>query len=613
MPRVSGCLISLAFILFAATATAHREGGELPAPRDVARLEIDAAEEAVPWTHLDFGNDAENFQFLAVSDKTGGNRKGVFPDALRKARLLQPEFIISVGDLIQGYTEDVAEIGRQWNEFEGLLEGFEIPFFYVPGNHDVSNPVMAGIWLERFGRNYYHFRYRDVLFLCLDSEDGKRAHIGEKQVAYFEKALADNPDVRWTLLFVHRPLWLQNEIDPGWLAVESAIEDRAYTVLAGHVHRYTKYVRKDRRYIVLATTGGGSDLRGPDMGEFDQVAWVTMTDKGPLLANLLLDGIWDEDIYTERTKALSAALDNIVATPLLFGPRGELVAEPGIRIINDETIPMRIQVSAEPHPLLSADWSVTDSVPPSSVLDISLPVEIESGNPARDYADLSLEIQSGFTPDDHRPLDRANRISLAMETLRSIQKAPTGIEIDGDLNEWGELPYRTGAEGEQGTATFNICRDAETLYFAARVRDNNVISPDPPARRWQHDYIELRIDPRPFEKRIQLERQWDNRIAFYLPCFPASESGEMQVPRRDDYPEGLHGVQTPVAEGYAVEVAIPLDHLRERGGADVLRGFSLNVTVIDRDDPNKRGRSSSWRPAWHRDEHVVGGGSFGLE
>src|SRR5262249_39565293 len=49
---------------------------------------------------------------------------------------------------------------------------------------------------------------------------------------------------------------------------------------------------------MLATTGGGSKLRGPEYGEFDHVVWVTMKKDGPVIANLLLDGILPEDLST---------------------------------------------------------------------------------------------------------------------------------------------------------------------------------------------------------------------------------------------------------------------------------------------------------------------------
>ena len=51
-------------------------------------------------------------------------------------------------------------------------------------------------------------------------------------------------------------------------------------------------------------------LRGNYFGEFDHITWVTMTDAGPSMANLRLDGILPHDIVNNETKALSNALAN---------------------------------------------------------------------------------------------------------------------------------------------------------------------------------------------------------------------------------------------------------------------------------------------------------------
>jgi hypothetical protein len=69
------------------------------------------------WSHEHFYNNSDNFQFAIVSDRTGGHRPGVFPDAARKLNLLRPEFVMSVGDLIEGYTEDKTKLTTQWDEF----------------------------------------------------------------------------------------------------------------------------------------------------------------------------------------------------------------------------------------------------------------------------------------------------------------------------------------------------------------------------------------------------------------------------------------------------------------------------------------------------------------
>lgn len=266
-----------------------------------AELQIDI-ENRNPWTHLRLNDAAEKFHFIVVSDRTGGHRARIFSQAVEQINLLQPAFVVSVGDLIEGYSKDPAVLAAQWKEFQGYAHKLNMPFFYVPGNHDVSNPVQADLWKERFGKRYYHFLYKDVLFLAVNSDDpnetGKEGRISKEQVEYFEKVLKENSKVRWIFVCLHKPIWTQNNLDTnGWLDIEKALAGRKYTVFAGHIHHYQKFVRQGMNYYQLATTGGGSRLRGLAYGEFDHVAWVTMKPEGaPVIANLMLDGILPENL-----------------------------------------------------------------------------------------------------------------------------------------------------------------------------------------------------------------------------------------------------------------------------------------------------------------------------
>ena len=64
---------------------------------------------------MDFRSDPDNFQFAIISDLTGGYRQGIFDDAVKKLNLLEPEFVMSVGDLIQGYTENETSLD-DWSQ-----------------------------------------------------------------------------------------------------------------------------------------------------------------------------------------------------------------------------------------------------------------------------------------------------------------------------------------------------------------------------------------------------------------------------------------------------------------------------------------------------------------
>ncbi|NNF36695.1 MAG: hypothetical protein HKN68_21515 [Saprospiraceae bacterium] len=211
--------------------------------QDNGRIIIDIPTNQKPWNNLDLNNGADNFQFAIVTDRTGGHRPGVFLDGIKKLNLLQPEFVMSVGDLIEGYTEDTTILNAEWKEFMGFIDHLDAPFFYVPGNHDITNKVMEEKWNEIFGVTYYHFKYKDVLFLCLNSEDNYRGTgkgtIDDEQYAYIKKTIEENTDVRHTLVFLHQPLWIQNDTKR-WNDVMALLEDRPHNVFAGHYHRYWK-------------------------------------------------------------------------------------------------------------------------------------------------------------------------------------------------------------------------------------------------------------------------------------------------------------------------------------------------------------------------------------
>ena len=317
---------------------------------DAARFRIDP--DSRPYSHLRFKNDPDEFQFGVLADNSGGPRPGVVAAGLRMLDLLQPEFVVNLGDLIVGYskpedhTPATDETYRAWwEEWDGYLEGLESPFFYVAGNHDINNPASLQVWRERYGgtRQYTHFRYKDTLFLLLSTEDPpkdtdqlleedpetakmlgeayeavKRAaasgadvaellelarpveeyfgtvNISDAQVEYFRQVLADNADVRWTFVLMHAPAWPSSngDPDPGNFAhIEEALSDRDYTVFAAHTHTYDYTERHGRDYITTAMTGA---VNVPRLGAIDHVVWVTMTDDGPKIANLMLNGILDK-------------------------------------------------------------------------------------------------------------------------------------------------------------------------------------------------------------------------------------------------------------------------------------------------------------------------------
>ena len=281
-----------------------------------------------PWTSDQFELEEEDFTFAIISDLNGGEREGVYNTAVAQLNRLDPTFVLSVGDLIDGGTEDIQQLEKEWDSFDERTSRLNMPFFYLGGNHDLTNPIMRDVWEQRLGARYYHFIYEDVLLLMLDSEDyveermleiyharatalkvisgeiegkyedteyynmdeRKIGAINSDQINYFKNVLDENKEVRWTFVLMHKPLWMRED-EKGLQQLESHLEGRPYTVINGHFHSYSHRKRHDMDYMILGTTGG-SQAKGDTMA-FDHVTIVRM-DTTPVITNLRMDGILDE-------------------------------------------------------------------------------------------------------------------------------------------------------------------------------------------------------------------------------------------------------------------------------------------------------------------------------
>ena len=132
-----------------------------------------------PWNSENFEAEEEDFTFAFISDLTGSERPGIFSVAVEQLNRIEPTFVLSVGDLIDGGTEDSVVMQEEWDSFDKRANGLTMPFFHLGGNHDLTNPVMRKFWKQRFGPRYYHFVYNNVLFLMLDSEDFEEKRMNE--------------------------------------------------------------------------------------------------------------------------------------------------------------------------------------------------------------------------------------------------------------------------------------------------------------------------------------------------------------------------------------------------------------------------------------------------
>ena len=551
-----------------------------------AVMALGAAPQSV--TDKPVNNATGTFHFAVLPDRTGGNRPDVYESALAKLNLLQPEFVLCTGDLIDGYTTDPKVVAAQWDEFDALANRLQMPFHYVAGNHDISNPLMLEAWRSRHGSPWSSFVYEDVLFVTLHTEDRPFGGLGAEQLAWLQRTLAENAGVRWTMLFMHRPLWREQN-QGGFEQVRAMLRGRKFTVFASHYHNYLKSSIDGMDAYILATAGGSSALRGVDVGEFDHVTWVTMKPDGPVVANLALSGILADDIVTEETVGRIRALRDgswLHLAPVVHSGPDFLRLTLPLELRNPTDHPLQVRGTLAPAAgVVFAPAQLDEVVPPRQT--VVRPLELVATGPAVSIHALN---EAGVQLTLTGAYDVAGKsIALpAMQPVRLDWKHPVPpatepVVLDGSLAEWPAAWFTTVEHPMAIKEDWDWHGPADGRFrFAVQQREGRV-------------YVAVET----FDDRVLTSASPDELQDKLMAVFRTS-AGTTRV-------EGIAGTRTETAcvrataTGLVAEFSLPLP-----AGE---KSFHLNLGWQDHDRPENTKPSVLW---W-RDAAVAEFGEFILK
>jgi len=221
-------------------------------------------------------SEQSSFSFIQICDPQlgmGGYEHDIesFKQAVNQINSLNSDLVVICGDLVNHPTDS------SYSVFIEIKEGFNMPCYCVPGNHDVGgvpNDTTLNYYRKTIGEDYYVSQNKGYSFIVTNTQLWKAnvEHESEKHDQWFKETLgAQSLKQNPVFIIGHHPLYIDSpeekegyyNLPPGKRQelLDLFTQNNVIAYLSGHAHKTVNNNYNNIQLLSGKTTSKNYDKR----------------------------------------------------------------------------------------------------------------------------------------------------------------------------------------------------------------------------------------------------------------------------------------------------------------------------------------------------------------